>query len=162
MFYPQNRTVINITRAAQAIVTTSVIPGYTPGQSIRMKVPTVCGMTQLNDKIVNVVYDYATAPAVLGLTVNDFVIDYDTTAFTPFAWPLAVNYRYQVAEAIPVGEVCGLVPVPGSLAYYDATTNMGYYGVVLGSGINAATNLLSPAGTAGDVLYWQASKVANL
>jgi hypothetical protein len=119
-------------------------------------------MTQLNDKIVNVVYDYATAPAALGLTINDFVIDYDTTAFTAFTWPLAINYRYQVAEAIPVGQVCGLTPVPGSLAYTDATNNMGYYGVVIGSGINAATNLLSPAGASGNVMYWQASKVENL
>lgn len=162
MFYPQNRTVINITRAAQAIVTTSVIPGYTPGQSIRMIVPDVCGMKELNNKIVNVVYDFATAPAALGLTVNDFVIDYDTTSFTAFTWPLAINYRYQVAEAIPVGQVCGLTPVPGSLAYYDATTNVGYYGVVLSNGGVAGDVPLSPAGSNGDVMRWQASKVENL
>jgi len=156
LFYPTRRTVINITNAVNPQVTTSVVHNYTVGQTIRMKVPKVCGMIQMNDLegvVATVVDPYN---FTLGDTENFHV---DSTGFTPFVWPALADYPYQLAECLPVGEACA---VPYSTSYLDATVNQGYYGMILGAGTNAASSLLAPAGTNGDVIYWQAGKVTNL
>jgi hypothetical protein len=156
LFYPVNRTVINITQAVNPTVTTSVIHNLTVGQEIRLKVPAVCGMTQINDKtatVLTVVNPYSfTITGAQGDSV-------DSTGFTAFVWPLVASYPYQVAECIPVGQACS---VPASQSFAGGTVNQGYTGMVLAAGTNAASLLVSPAGTTADVIYWQAGKVANL
>lgn len=157
LYYPQDRTVINVTQAVQANVTTSVVNNYTVGQSVRMQIPRVCGMIELDQKVVNIV-------AIVD--PYTFTIDVDTTGYTAFTWPLLANYRYQVAQVTPVGETA---QQPYVQSYLDATNNVGYSGMILATGVAAApgpdldaAKLFSPAGTTGDIVYWQAGKVANL
>ena len=156
-FYPVNRTVINITQAVNPVVTVSVKHNYTYGQVIRMKVPAVCGMIQMNDVegVITAVTDYT---FTLANTENFSV---DSTGFTAFQWPMIAVYPYQVAQAIPVGEACA---VPYSQLYLDATVNLGLRGMILNAGTPALAESIanSPAGTSGDVMYWQAGKVVNL
>lgn len=149
MFYPTTRTVINVTQAVTATVTTSVVHNYTIGSLVRMKVPAVCGMTQLNDVECTVL----TTP-----TAYTFTINVDTTAFTAFQWPLIAVFPNQVAQVVPVGETA---LQPYVLSFSDATVNQGYIGMLLGYDVVAA-GLNSPAGQNNDVMYWQAFKVANL
>lgn len=148
-FYPANRTVINITQAAAAVVTTSVIHTYTVGQKVRIKVPANCGMVELNGQEV-------TITAVTGQT---FTINVDTTGYTAFAWPHLAVFPTTLAQVVPVGEA-GVLPY--SNLFTDAAQNQCYSGMVLGTGVAAASVANSPAGTNGDVMYWQAGKVANL
>ena len=160
LFYPVNRTVINITQDNPAVVTTSVIHGYTVGQKIRLKVPLTCGMTEMNDRL---------ATVTVVPTAYTFTTDIDSTGFTAFRWPLAADYPFQIAEAIPVGEAASyaIPPLPFvnyAASFLDATENRGYTGMILGAGIPADAPSLrtSPAGTANDLIYWQAGKVVNL
>jgi hypothetical protein len=68
--YPSKRTICNITAAAVPTVTTLVDHSLTVGQQVRVNVPAICGMTELNGQV-------ATVVAVTA--VNTFTIDIDTT-----------------------------------------------------------------------------------
>ncbi len=185
LFYPRNRYVVNITRAINPTVSTSVPHGMTAGQAVRLYIPTVSGMVQLNPTAQNN-YQYASI-----LTVVDdynFIIDIDTTNFTAFTWPTVVQQPSQYPIMVPVGENTGValsypanlqVQVPqvagvqipntqsGILA--DATVNTGFLGMVLGiGGLGNAlgTSILGPAGSIAnvsgvqspDIMYWVAGK----
>ena len=149
MIYPATRTVINVTQAANAVVTTSVVHNYTVGQKVRMHVPTVCGMTQLDDVVATVL----TTP-----TAYTFTIDVDTTAYTAFAWPLIADFPNQVASVVPAGLNC-VRPYVNS--FDTAYTNNGFKGMLLGYD-TATTGAQSPCGANNDLMYWQAGKIANL
>ena len=159
LFYPTERTIINIVADAnptQARITTSVNSPYTVGQSVRFYIPKVSHMIQL-DQLIGTVVRTNLEDNTLG--PNRFVVDIDVTGFTPFTWPLLADYHYKLPQVVPVGETA---QQPYVQSYLDATNNVGLSGMILGAGIDAATDLLSPAGTAGDTVTWQAGKVVNL
>lgn len=146
-FYPTTRTIINITQAVNAVVTTSVVHQYTVGQQVRLVIPNAnYGMVQANNLIVTVTVAAAATP-------NQFTCDLDTTGFTAFVWPLTLATRRQLPQVVPIGEQCAL---PAALSFLDATMNRGRFGMLLGAGA------LSPAGRNGDVIYWQGGTVENL
>lgn len=143
MFNPRKRVVSNITQAAAGVVTTLVDHGLATGQKIRMKVPTVCGMSQLNDQLVT----------VTRLGTATFSIDVDTTGYTAFNFPLPAIVPFTPAEVVPVGQ---------DLAYNNlfdgAQENTGFIGMILGTSDTAGIALGSPGGTAGDAIKWRAGK----
>lgn len=141
LFYPSNRSIANITAANPAVVTTLVDHGFTTGQTVRMMVPAACGMIQMNNLV----------GTVTNLTAATFSINIDATAFTAFHFPLPAAVPFTVAEVVPVGMATSQLGIMG-----DATTNVGYVGVVLAPGI------LAPAGSNGDILYWKAGKSFGL
>lgn len=143
LYYPTKRYIVNITRAAQAVVTTSVNHNYVVGQSVRLNIPTQFGMTQANGLLVNIV----------AVTASTFTIALDTTAFTAFVYPGVAVGAFTPAFANPVGEETDQFSNPNLLD--DATLNVGFIGVTLGGGITA------PAGQNGDVIYWLAGKSFN-
>lgn len=145
LYYPTKRYIINITQANPAIVTTSVNHGYVVGQSVRLQVPSVFGMTQANNLLVNIV----STP-----TEGTFGISVDTTAFSAFVYPGPASVPFTPAAAIPVGEETDAFSNPNLLD--DATVNEGYIGVLLGGGING------PAGQNGDFILWKAGKSFNV
>lgn len=152
LFYPRNRTVINITQAAQAVVTTSVNHGYTIGQQVRFVVPASCGMTELNGVQATIV-----AVSAAG-ALPTFTIDVDTSAFTAFQWPLAAASPTSYANVVPIGEntATALAQVPPLSSLADATINTGEIGMVLMPGV------LLPGGSANDRIYWVAGKSFNM
>ncbi len=175
LFYPRHRFVVNITRAANAQVSTSVAHGLTPGQAIRFAIPAVSGMIQLNPLPEN---NYLLANIVSVVDDYNITIDVDTTAFTAFTWPTIAQQPSSFPQLVPVGEDTALslvtaasqVPTVGGLKINatqtgllaDATTNTGFLGMVLGTGgagVVLTTAITGPAGTtAGDVVYWVAGK----
>ncbi len=165
-FYPANRTVINITQAMNPQVTTSVVHGLTVGQNVRMHVPAVCGMIQMDNLEGTVVGVLDAYNFIIGNAEQDSV---DSTGFNPFTWPSVINYPYEIPQVVPVGEVAtNIVPVPfiwpypTSHSYHDATNNIGFRGMLLASGSNGDADLLSPAGAIGNIMYWQAGHVENM
>lgn len=144
IYYPTRRFIVNITKAAQAVVTTSVNHLYTVGQAVRLYVPAVFGMTQANGLLVNIV----------AVTAGTFTINLDTTAFSTFTFPLAASVPFTPAIVVPVGEETDQFSNPNLLD--DATVNTAYIGVMLGAGVNG------PAGQANDVIYWLAGKSFNV
>jgi hypothetical protein len=142
LFYPGKRVIANISQAASAVVTTLVDHGYQVGMTVRMNVPAVCSMTQMNGLL-------ATITAV---AQGSFTINIDSTNFTAFTFPTYLFTPFTPAEVIPVGDTAG-----GTLA--GATLNQGYIGMVLGS-LGAVSG--TPTGVNGDLIFWVAGKSFNL
>lgn len=185
LFYPRNRFIVNITRAVQPQVSTSVPHGMVAGQAVRFQIPAVSGMVQLNATAQNN-YQYGSILAVFD--DYNFIIDIDTSAFTAFSWPTVAQQPSSYPIVVPVGENTGVALVPpaslqvqqpqvagvpifntqsGILS--DATVNTGFLGMILGIGGNGnslGTPIIGPAGSIAnssnvqspDVMYWVAGK----
>ena len=76
IYYPSNRTVINITQATSAVVTVSVTHKYVVGQVVSFRVQAPFGMVQMDQL-------FGTITAVTQFT---FTVNIDTTGFTAFTW----------------------------------------------------------------------------
>jgi hypothetical protein len=181
LYYPRRRYVTNISQATNAVVSTSVQHGMTPGQEIRFSIPGVgaanASMVQLDGMsaiILSVVDDYS------------FVVNVNTSTFSAFVWPTAAQTPCSFPLMVPFGEdtatslstVAAQVPSVGGVQIFgtqsgilaDATVNTGYLGMILGNGGNGnilTTPVLGPSGSiswsagnvaTGDLMYWVAGK----
>ena len=144
-FYPQNRYIISITQAAQAVVSLSVTADYKVGQAVRFNIPNAFGMVQLNNLVGNIV----------AVANNQITVDIDTTAFSPFVIPAIALYPFTWAQTVPVGEDTALALSLGADILSDATVNQIEYGMILGAGVNL------PAGQGADVIFWKAGLSFN-
>ena len=161
LYYPTRRYITaiesNPANSAQAIVTLSVTHGFTVGQQIRFVVPTVTalafGMTQLNAVETTII---GTGLSDANGAVNTITVPIDVTSFTAFAWPLTTDPAFTPAQVIPIGENTAQAISSGTNLLDDATTNTGTIGISLVGGVN------SPAGVAGNVIYWVAGKSTNV
>ncbi len=184
LFYPRRRVITKITQATNAVVSTSLAHGLTPGQEVRFNIPAQSGMIQLNPTPFN---NYM--PAVVVTVIDDysFTINIDTTAYTAFTYPTIAQQPSNFPQVIPFGEdtatalasITAQVPTIGGQQIYntntgilaDSTVNTGFLGMILGSGGNGTaltTPISGPAGTvhftSGDVIdvtdtmYWVAGK----
>jgi hypothetical protein len=181
LFYPRNRTIVNITQAVNANVGTSIAHGLTVGQEVRFNIPAVSGMIQLNPNPLNNYYPDNSAVAAYIVSVVDdynFTINIDTTAYTAFTFPTVAQQPSSFPQVIPFGEdtaaslssISAQTPTIGGLQIYntntgilaDSTVNTGLLGMILGTGSNGAISgaaITGPAGSvAGDVVYWVAGK----
>jgi hypothetical protein len=145
MWYPKKRVIANISQAAAGVVTTLVDHTYTTGQRVRLKVPSTCGMIELNDRLVT----------VTNINASTFSIDVDTTGFTAFNFPLPAISPYTPAQVIPVGETASADYVN---LLDDATVNSAFIGIVLGTSSTAGVAAGSPGGTTNDAIKWVAGK----
>lgn len=151
MFYPSKRTIVNITAANPAVVTTSVDHALTTGQRVRINVPAVCGMIEMN----------GLEGTVTNINASTFSINIDSSAFTAFNFPLPAIVPFTPAEVIPVGQTPNLLVNLTA----GAMTNISEfgYGMLLGGGLAAVgAAAQGPAGINGDVMYWRAGKSFNL
>jgi hypothetical protein len=145
IFYPRNRYIVAITAGATTVVRFSVTHGFTVGQDLRFAVSADFGMTELNGLVGTVI---ALNPVTNAVTVN-----IDSTAFTPFVFPVAaLGLNFTPAQAVPLGEDTGLALAANANILADATVNTGLIGMILTGGVD------TPAGSNGDIIYWTASK----
>jgi len=138
MFYPSTRVITAITAATSAVVTFSVDHDYVVGQQLKLSVPTIFDMVEMNGLT-------GTVTAVTDATVT---LDIDSSAFTAFAWPLTADVAggFDPAQAIPTGK-------DGNSDYmsvYNPVRNTATRGLILKAGTT------SPAGDTGDVIKWVA------
>src|SRR5712692_7290725 len=101
IFYPETRYIVNITQAAQAVVTTSVDHDYLAGQEVRFHIDTLKDLNKMVeiDNLIGTIVD---------TTDSTFTVDIDTRAFTPFLFPTiaqaqAIASNYTPAYVGPVG-----------------------------------------------------------
>lgn len=146
-FYPETRYIVNITQAAQAVVTTSVDHDYVAGQEIRFHVnDSVNGMVEIDGLI----------GTIVATTASTFTVDIDTTAMSAFLFPtiaqVAAFGPYTPAYVGPVGENTAFALANNLNTLADATVNVSIIGIQLAAGN------FSPAGNNGDVIYWVAGK----
>jgi len=143
IYYPRSRFIVNISQAAQGVVTTSVPHGYEVGQNVTLKVPSEFGMIQLDNMTVT----------VLAVTRETFTINVNTTAFTAFVWPDAAGFTsVSWAKSSPASFNTAEALMQGVNTLAGAVENRGIRGVSLAAG------LLSPAGRNGDIIYWKAGR----
>lgn len=150
IYYPRRRFITKITQASQAVVTMSVTHGYKVGQLVRIIVPAVFGMVQMNGLQATIVAINTTTTSG-----NTITLDIDSTSFTAFAFPSAATIgtgAFTPAQVVPMGEDTAEALATGGDILSDATTNTGYIGMYLAAGAD------SPAGQVNDVIYWQAGK----
>ncbi len=150
IFYPRIRYATSISRAANAVVVTSVTHGLNVGMKVSFKIPAAFGMVELDGLTGTVIAVNNT------LTVNSFTVDIDTTGFTAFAFPVTGVQPFSPAVVVPAGEDNAFAQNNDLNPYIGAYKNVGYIGIQLAAGAN------SPAGSANDVLYWVAEKADSV
>lgn len=138
MFYPQENRITAATQATAMVVTLAVTHGLTVGQKVRLHCGTEFGMYEMNNLI-------GTITAV-NTSTNTITLDIDSSAFTAFAFPTSAN-------AASVAIIPHIVPVgDANTTLAGATLNQDEIVMQLAAGAQ------SPAGSNGDVIYWQALK----
>jgi hypothetical protein len=127
-FYPRARYITAITQANPAVVTLSVAHSYTIGEKVRIIVPAVFGMVEMNNYL-------ATITAV-SYANNTITLDINSAGFTAFAFPLSATAAGGItfAQIIPVGEAAvNTLALPVANFLFDATRNTSISGVVIGT-----------------------------
>lgn len=150
-FYPPYRSIINITQATQAVITLSVPSQYQVGQEVVFNIPTGYGMTELTGITATIV---AVDDAV---GTQSITINVDSSGFSTFIFPAnnATGFRSKAIVA-PVGADTAYILQQGGNILNDAVYNTGVKGMMLMSGDG------SPAGNAGDIIYWRSGKSFTL
>lgn len=158
-FYPSLGTIVSITQANPAVVTTSVNLNLTAGQVIRLRVPAAFGMTQANN-VTAIISAVSGNQITLGGTTGAFTLNnsLNTTAFTAFTWPLATGVPFNYATVTPVGSG----PQITATGFYnadtleDATQNISFNGFSVGSLLLNTASATVFGIVAGDVFAWTA------
>lgn len=157
---PQFLYITNISQATNAVVSTSVDPSayYVVGMKVHFSVPSSFGMTQINQltgtiKAINAV----SASASIG--AYNFTVDIDSSAFTAFAFPASTLSPVAplFATVASAGQSTKFNPVTGVQTGYDFTKAPFRTGEFTPY-MYLAAGAQSPAGSAADVIAWQAIK----
>ena len=131
-FYPRNRYITSISKATSAVIVMSVTHGLTVGQEVRLVVPAVFGMVEM-DGLLGVI-------TAINTTTNSITVNIDSTAFTTFAFPTSAIAALGIsfAQVVPVGEAA-MSPYQNLLD--DATRNTGFIGVQVGTTVQTSGKL---------------------
>lgn len=144
LFYPRNRSITAITLAAQAVITMSVSHNFSVGQKVSIRVPPIFGMEQIGGR--------GTVATVVATTDGTITVDIDSTAFTPFVFPLDGDVPFTSAQVTPVGEDTSFALAQNANILADAIENIGIIGIELVAGVDG------PGGSAGEVIFWKSGK----
>lgn len=158
-YYPTNSVITNISAANPAVVTTAVNLNLTVGQVVRLRVPSLFGMTQANN-LTAIVSAVSGNQVTLGGTTGAFTLNngLNSSAFTAFAWPASTSVPFNYAYLTPVGSG----PQINATGFYnndtidDATENTSFNGFTVGSSILNTASSTVVGVTAGDVIAWTA------
>jgi len=143
IFYPRWRYIVNISQAANAVITTSVPHGYTVGQRIRVDNTDVrFGMSQID----------GVEGIVTAVTDSTITTNINSTAFDAFTFALPISYPVGFATLHPVGMDTGTALLGAVDLLADAVSNTAYVGMRLVAGT------VNPAGSNNDEIYWVAGK----
>jgi len=152
-YYPRRRYITAISKAASAVVVTSVTNDFTVGEKVRFIVPSAFGMTEINNLVGTV-----TAVVQTGTTGNNTVtVNINSAAFTTFAFPLT-GVSFTQAQLVPIGEDMPTALASGLSSLGGATLDKDFIGFKLGTSSTAAIALGSAGGTSGDAIKWRAGK----
>ena len=94
VFKPAMRIISAVTNGFPASVTTTVDHSYLTGLIVRLDIPPGYGMTEANQLF----------GAIEVTSSTTFLIDIDTTTFTPFSAPSSFPFNTQYAQTVPIAE----------------------------------------------------------
>lgn len=143
IYYPRRRFIGNITAAGNAIVSCTADHGLTVGQKVRIVVPDVYGMIEMNNLL-------ATIKAVPAS--NQLTLDIDSSAFTAFKFPLPADVPFTPALVVPVGMDTAQAITSSVNELADATVNTAIIGLELTAGADC------PGGENNDLIFYVCGK----
>lgn len=160
---PESIYITNISKATQAVVTTSVDASihYVVGMKIHFSVPYSFGMYEINQLTGTIVAVNAVS-ATANIGAYNVTVDIDSSAFTAFAFPLSTASPTAplFATFAPAGASTQYNPVTGVQTGYDFKIQPFRTGVFVpymqltgGAQASAGANL--------DVINWMAYKLEN-
>lgn len=146
-FYPRRRFITAISQAGSAVIQLSVLHDFHVGEKVRILVPSLFGMTQMNNQL-------ATITAVsntIGTGTNSITVNIDSSAFTAFAFPTSAVAALGMtfAQVVPVGEAA---TSPYQNLLDDATLNTSISGVRVDTGVLVASKNYSWIATKGQTI----------
>ena len=100
-YQPAMRLVTDISKAENAVITTSFDHDYVTGLIVRLYVPNNYGMFQIDKKVGEITV----------LSPTTFSIDISTTDYDSFLVPASPPYYHKTACCVPVGNVQGVYDV---------------------------------------------------
>lgn len=119
-FKPRRKFITNITQAASAVITMSVIHDFAVGEKVRIVLPTAFGMTEINGQLGTI--------TAISTANNTITVDINSTGYTAFAFPASGDVPFTFAQVIPVGDAVGVLT--------GATDNVGYRAVRIGETVD--------------------------
>jgi hypothetical protein len=138
-YYPQIRRITNIVSAGTSSVITLNVPHtYTVGQKVRIVIPKLYGMQEMNGSPTSGfgkgLLGTITAIGLTGIYPTSITVDIDSSGFSAFSFPTSAQGATGIGapEVIPVGEAA-LVPYANLLD--DATRNQSQTGVYIDASI---------------------------
>ncbi len=160
---PQFLYITNISKATQAVVSTSVDPSpyYVVGNLIHFSVPSSFGMKQMN-QLTGKILAVNAVGASGSIGAYNLTVDIDSTAFTTFAFPLSA--------LSPTTPLFATLAPAGSRTQYDPNTlvQTGYefQKTPFHTGqftpfMYLAGGAASPAGANADVINWMSYKLES-
>lgn len=150
-------TKISSVNGNQALVTLALTHDYTVGQEVRFVIPTLnatsYGMTALNE-MQGAIVDIDVSD---GVSTNTVTVAINVSSYPAFVLPTSALAAagFTPAQLVPIGENTAVALFNNQNILADATVNNGERGILLAGGI------MSPAGSASDVIYWVAGKSFN-
>lgn len=152
LYYPPRCFITGITAANPIVVTTSINHGYTVGQQVRLRVPSVFGMVEANNL----------QGVITAVTSTTFTIGaIDSSAFTAFAWPAVSSLPFTQPTVTPIGSGPTPTTFLPNVQYNfdpldDATDNQQFQGFSVGTNILVGASSTVLGITASDVISWTA------
>lgn len=138
LYIPNFKYITSITRATNAVVTTSTPHSYVVGEVVRFAVPTLFGMTQMD----------GLAGTVTAVTSTTITLDINSSSFTAFAFPSSSSVAggYTQPQVYP-DAITGTSEWPSAVD--AAYNNTSFRGFTLGATV---------AGPSGALVFWKAYK----
>ena len=115
------QTILSITKANPAVLTTSVNHNYPAGVGVNFLIPPSFGMVELNPLNIE----------IIAVTPNTMTLALDTTHFTAFAYPSPLPSAYTPPSVIPNNSGAALPPTP--LPYGNETS---FEGSIYNNGVS--------------------------
>lgn len=138
LFTPDVMFVTSITQATQAVVTTSRPHNFVVGEIVRLNVPALFGMTQINGQEL----------LVTAITASTVTLNVNSTAFTAFAFPASASVAGSYTQpSIFPDSITGTNLWPQAIA--AAYVNTEFQGFTLGASV---------AGPSGALVVYKAYK----
>lgn len=158
---PEYLFITNISQDTQAVVSTSVDPSrfYVVGNKIHFSVPSSFGMTEM-DQLTGTIVAINDVAAASNIGAYNLTVDIDSSAFTAFAFPASTSSptAQLFATLAPAGSKTAFNTVTQQYTGYEFTKTPFHTGQFTPY-MYLAAGTQSPAGSADDVIMWQAYKM---
>lgn len=153
LFVPQDRVIVSISQAAQAVITFAAPHNFTVGQDVRINVNSIT-----NAAVASYLKNtYGASPSlnpqatVVAVNSNiSITVALNTVAMPAYAFPLAAAVPFTPSQVTPIGEDTASALALNVNILGDSVNNIGAIGMVLAAGAAA------PAGQANDQIFWRA------